>query len=957
MLTGTTKHGFTVIRTQPLPELDAVMYHMRHERTRLELVWIKRDEANRTFGIAFPTLPEDDTGVFHILEHSVLCGSELYQVKEPFVELMKTSMNTFLNAMTFPDKTYYPISSRNPKDFLNLMRVYLDAVFRPLIYNKSEIFRQEGWHYELGADGKLSRKGVVYNEMRGAFADADELEVDAIMRALYPDTPYRFVSGGDPEHIPELTYEKFLDYHRRFYSPSNGYVYLDGDVDIDTVLGILDDEYLSKCEPGERIPVPELQKPVRASEQRIVYELSAEENEADRYRLAWGRVVGEITDQERMTAMQVLCTVLCGSNQSVLTREMLAAGLGEAVSMMFWDGCAQPFVKLEVRNVTEANVEKAGEKLREVLGSLAENGLDRGELEAAMANLEFQLRERDYGYYPQGLGISFSVLDSWLRGGKPEALIEVGRLFDILRAKMDDGYFEELIRTVLLDNPHSCEVVMVPSHTVGEERRERDAKELERIAASWSKAERETIVSQQAALDAWQGSTDSPEALATLPRLELSDISPDPEPYPTQPDELGGVTLLRHELPASGISYVSLYFDITGLSGEEIAAVSFLSTLFGKVDTASHTAKELSRLLQLYCGNMSFGLNVYEQNTEKYSAKLTARVSAIEGNIDKALGLLAEILTSSRLDSEKEITDILRQRRTSMMQQLMNNGHVSALGRAASQLVTGAAVNEWANGYDYYCWLKRKNAEPDFAALSATLSAVAARVIGRCGLTVSVTGMHSAAVDEAIEALIAALPEGERVTGAGVAARGVRREGIEIPSDVGYAAMGGLSGEFDGHWQLAGRVVSLQYLWNAVRVQGGAYGTGMVTRVNGFDGCYSYRDPSAAKTLETYAKVPEFLHGFAESGADIDGLITGAISANEPLLTPRAKGEEADDLYFRGITYDMRRDRRAQILAGTCADLDAVAAKLERIFAHPGVSVLAPKAELERCALDEILTL
>ncbi len=373
MLSGTDKHGFAVLRSSPLPELEAVMHYMRHERTGLELVWIERAEANRTFGIAFPTLPEDDTGVFHILEHSVLCGSELYRVKEPFVELMKTSMNTFLNAMTFPDKTYYPISSRNSKDFINLMRVYLDAVFRPLIYEKSEIFRQEGWHYELAEDGTLSRKGVVYNEMRGAFADADELEEDAIMRALYPDTPYRFVSGGDPEHIPELTYERFLDFHRRFYSPSNAYVYLDGDVDIDEVLGILDGEYLSGFAAGERIPVPELQRPVRAGEQRVVYELPAEEDPHERYRLAWGRVAGEITDRVRMTAMQLLCNVLCGNNQSVLTREMLAAGLGEAVSMMLWDGCAQPFIKLEVRNISEDKLAQAGEKLRAVLGGLADN--------------------------------------------------------------------------------------------------------------------------------------------------------------------------------------------------------------------------------------------------------------------------------------------------------------------------------------------------------------------------------------------------------------------------------------------------------------------------------------------------------------------------------------------------------------------------------------------------------
>ena len=350
-------------------------------------------------------------------------------------------------------------------------------------------------------------------------------------------------------------------------------------------------------------------------------------------------------------------------------------------------------------------------------------------------------------------------------------------------------------------------------------------------------------------------------------------------------------------------------------------------------------------------------MDVYERNAEEYCAKFTARVSAIESKIGKALELLGEVLTASRLDSEKEVTDILRQRRTSMMQQLMNNGHVSAIGRVSSQLAAGSAANEWANGYDYYCWLKRQNAALDFDALSDTLATLASRVIGRRGLTVSVTGMHSGAVDEAVSALLAVVPEGEGVSGPGVAPRGVRREGIEIPSDVGYAAMGALSGEFDGLWQLAGRVISLEYLWNAVRVQGGAYGTGMVTRVSGFDGCYSYRDPSAAGTLETYAGVPRFLRDFAANAADIDGLITGAISAGEPLLTPRAKGEEADDLYFRGITHEMRRTRRAQMLNSKSADLSGIADSLERIFTHPGVSVLAQRTELERCSLDEILSL
>ena len=307
MLTGCTIHGFTVIRTRPVKELGATLYQFRHNATGLEAVWLKRPEPNKTFGIAFKTLPEDDTGVFHILEHSVLCGSERYPVKEPFVELMKSSMNTFLNALTFSDRTFYPISSRNSADFMNLMRVYLDAVFRPLIYSRREIFEQEGWHYELSADGSPSFKGVVYNEMRGLFADADELECLAAQRALFPDTPYRFESGGDPEHIPELSYEGFIDAHRRFYSPTNAYVYLDGDLDIGAALALMDGEYLAGAERGERVPVPEAQKPVDAGSIEAVYELPADEDEAGRCRLMWGRVIGDIHEREKLAAAQVLC--------------------------------------------------------------------------------------------------------------------------------------------------------------------------------------------------------------------------------------------------------------------------------------------------------------------------------------------------------------------------------------------------------------------------------------------------------------------------------------------------------------------------------------------------------------------------------------------------------------------------------------------------------------------------
>lgn len=956
----TSPNGFTVLRKQPVGELDAVMYHMRHEKTGLELIWLARDEENKTFGIAFQTLPEDDTGVFHILEHSVLCGSDKYPLKEPFVELMKNSMNTFLNAMTFPDKTVYPISSRNDKDFLNLTRVYLDAVFHPLIYSKPEIFRQEGWHYEFDENGAPSYKGVVFNEMRGAFSDVDELAENAIMRALFPESTYRFVSGGDPEHIPDLTYEQFLDSHRRCYSPSNAYVFLDGDVDIDTVLGILDGEYLAGFEKSERLPAPAIQRPVTAEPRTVRFELAPEEDESNRYRLYWGKVVGDYSEREKLTAMQVLCTVLCGDNQAPLSRCILSQQLAEAVNMMVWDGSAQQWLKLEVRNVSRDNLQRVREAITGELERLSREGLDHGKLEAVMANLEFQMRERDYGSWPQGLMFGLNILDSWMRGGAPELNLEVGGLFDSLRSKMDEGYFEALIREAILDNPHSCEVVMEPSHTAGEERREAEADKLAAASAAWDEARRAELAALQESLTAWQESKDSADALAALPRLELSDISPEPEVFPTESGVISGVPLLRHEITSGGISYVTLYFDVTGLGEEEVSALSFLCRLLGKTATSKYSAEELSRRSQLLTGSMQFFVSSYEnrQKPGEYSLKLAASVSILEPKAREAMELLGEILTSTLFASEREALDILRQAKTRSFQQLITSGHSISLGRVAAQVTAGAVADERAGGYAYYQWLKNAETNWDWEAFSSQFAELYGRVVSRPSLTVSITGSRSVTVDAAVSALVESLPARGKISSGGLRPWDVRREGIEIPSDVCYASMGGaFAGPFSGRWQLAARVVSLGWLWNAVRVQGGAYGTGMVARDSLFTGCYSYRDPDGAKSLENYLKSPGFLAEFAARGESLDGFIIGAVSDSEPLLTPRSKGLSADTFYFRGLTHELRRAQRHELLEASSAGLDEIAGLLRAALENGGVCVLAPRAKLEACKLDEIMTL
>ena len=674
-----TVHGFIVEREVPLPELDAVMYQMKHEKTGLELVWISREEENKVFGIGFETLPWNDTGVFHILEHSVLCGSKNYPVKEPFVELLKNSMNTFLNAMTFPDKTFYPVASRNDKDFVNLMRVYLDAVFYPAVYTKPEIFYQEGWHYELDSEGKPSYKGVVFNEMKGAFADADELMDMTINRALFPDTPYRYVSGGDPTKIPDLTYEEFIESHKQFYSPSNAYVYLDGAMDIDAILGIINDEYLSSFEQTKRMDPPTLQSAVDAGEQQIEYEIGAGENEDGKIHLSWGRVIGTYAEREKLTAMQILSDVLTGNNQAPLTKAVLEDGLAETMRLYTIDGVANPWVKIEARNVKKENCKQVEKRIFDTLNALANGGLDHEKLEASMANLEFQMRERDYGSYPQGLILGMQVFDSWLYGGAPEANLQIGDLFVHLREKMKQGYFEHLIREELLENPHRCKVALIPSKTAGEARRAKEAKRIEDESAMWSDKTREEIIAKQERLEAWQNSEDTPEQLAALPHLELSDLSRTPQEQPIEELVIDGQKVLVHRVNSSGIAYITLYFDENHYTEAELPALGLLCRLFGNLETTQSSVEELNNRVRLLCGSMTFFISTFniKDDSSCCTVKLCASFSTLESNVDQAVSLAAEILTQTRFDtanSEKAVLDLLRQIKMGCFEQTVMGG-------------------------------------------------------------------------------------------------------------------------------------------------------------------------------------------------------------------------------------------------------------------------------------------
>ncbi len=954
----TTKHGFFTKSTCKLEELDAVLHEMEHEKSGAHLVWLERPDENKTFGIAFRTIPWNDTGVFHILEHSVLCGSDKYPVREPFVELLKGSLNTFLNAMTFPDKTFYPVSSRNDKDFLNLTQVYLDAVFHPLIYSKPEIFAQEGWHYEFDEEGNPSYKGVVFNEMKGAFASADELLQNELNRRLFPDNCYRYVSGGDPAHIPELSYQEFVNGHRKFYHPSNSYIFLDGEVNLDETLALID-EYLREYSRSEELPQFDFQAPVHGGVGRISYELGPDEAAENRCRVGYGYVIGSYQDRETLVAMQVLCDVLAGSNHAPLTRRILTEGIAENVDVTVLDEVLQPWVAIDVQNLEEADLPRVGEILREELSRLAGEGLDHRQLEASLSNYEFKLRERDYGTMPRGLILGMEVLGSWLYGGQPESNLVIGDLFRSLREKMKSGFFEELIRRVFLENPHCCEVRLIPSHTLGDENRAAEAARLNAQRAQWSEAERAELLAQQKRLEAWQSTPDTPEQLATIPHVTLDEIPAEPEAVPMEVEQIRGVTVLKHPINTSGIVYISLYFDLDGLDAEQLSCASFLCRLLGNLETEHYACEPLQNELRLLFGNLSFAVSAYSGVNQPDACKVRLRISGsmLESKLADAIELLVEVASRTSFGNRGLILELLRQQKTGLNQQIVMSGSSYAMNRIAAGVNAASAAEEYLGGISYYRWLKvqEEALQRGENTLLEELEKLYRGAISADRMTVGVTGTMENGAELVTELLLDKLPVTAALTDGENQIRpwGLRTEGFVVPADVSFAALGGslvpYGGGYSGPMQLTCRVATLEYLWNMIRVQGGAYGTGLALRDDGFACCYSYRDPNGKRSLDCYQQTAPFLRDFFGRTEDLTSHVIGAISDSSPLMTPRVQGLVADVWYWKGVTYEERRANRRALLSAKPEELAALCGSLEQALANGGICIIGSEKQVKAC--------
>lgn len=949
--------GFTVTRIREEKELGGRLVEMIHDKTGAELCWVDNKALNKTFCIGFKTLPENSTGVFHILEHSVLCGSDKYPVKEPFVELLKSSMNTFLNAMTFPDKTIYPVSSRNKRDFLNLTSVYLDAVFAPALKHNPNVFRQEGIHTEFDEEGNPSYKGVVFNEMKGAMSDVAGRTEYALQELLYPDTCYRFNSGGDPEVIPDLTYEQYVATYNTFYHPSNSRISLDGDVPLEETLEMIN-SYLEKYERSVTKHEIEMQTPA-ARESSAYYEIAEGEDNGKKTILVLAKIIGTWEERVKLLAAQVLADVLADTNESPLKRAVLSTGLAEDFEIEVMDGIAQPFISMTARNIKNEDSKKIRSIINETVKKIITEGIDKKSLTASINRLAYSVKQLPE---PQGVYRAIAVQNSWLYDGDPMMYLVFDEAIKELRKMAEGSGFEKLLSELLENDAELSELHMLPSATFGNELREKEEARLAKETSALTDAQKQEIKEQLESLDRWQTEPDSPEAAATLPTLPLSEVSDKPELTETTEKTENGVKILYHPVQAHGIVYLTMYFPITNLTLDEITKLAILPYLYGELPTKNYSTLELQQQIKTYIGSLHFRLNVLGRADNQETCTPVFKVTAgmLEENLSQAKALIAEILLNTELNHPDKIKEIVTQEDEIWRQEAIGNGHTLGISAVSAHYTAKDAVMEAISGYSAINYLHKfaKGFDEMISDFLKTADRVVTEALIRPGLIVSVTSTSEADFAD----LFAALPEGKALPKEAEYKTALPEKlGISVPGQVSYAVKGyhlcELGQKIDGAYKVADNILTFCYLWNLIRVQGGAYGTGMRVAPGGRMFCYSYRDPSPARSLGIYDTLSDCIKDFCDGDEELDKLIISAIGNTEPLRTPASQGAAADDFYFTGITDEAQIKIRKEMLATDREKLLSLCGTLDKLAENGAICVVGHEAALKECGGLEIVEL
>lgn len=926
--------AYEVVERRKIEDINSMGYILKHKKSGARIVVCENDDRNKVFYIGFRTPPKDSTGVAHILEHSVLCGSKNFPAKDPFVELAKGSLNTFLNAMTYPDKTVYPVASCNDQDFKNLMHVYMDAVLYPNIYQEEKIFRQEGWHYEMeNADAPLTINGVVYNEMKGAFSSPDDVLDREIFNSLYPDTAYGVESGGAPEDIPKLTYEEFLDFHKQYYHPSNSYIFLYGDADMEERLRWLDETYLSAYDTISVDSFPGKQK---AFDGKVMlkkeFPISEEESEEDNTYLSYNVMVGDVLDRELYQAFQVIDYAIAGAPGTPVKQALIDAGIGTDVYSVYENGIYQPYYSIIAKNANAEDEAEFISIIEEQFARIVKDGFDKNALLAGLNSLEFRHREADYGTNPKGLMYGLAILDSWLYDDcAPFLHIEANGTFAALREKIDDGYFEALVEKYLIENPHKTILTVVPKRGLTAQKDAETAKKMEEYKASLSEKEKADIIDAAKALKQYQGTPDTKEVLRCIPRLKREDISKKAEPLTNDLITVDGVKTLYHNVVTNGIAYIGLLFDLKEVPAGLYPYVGLLKAVLGYVDTASYSYEQLGYEINKQTGSLYSTVHQMTKNgdIEEIAAYYEIKMSTMYSNINAGLELVREILFSSVIEDEKRLKEIIGEIKSRMQARFMSAGHSIAAGRALAYASVYGAMSDDIAGLGFYQFIEKAEAgfEQNKSEIIKNLRLVMGYIFRKENLLIDLIGTDEARdlLSGKIAPLLQQFSQEKLPVRKDTLAVQKKNEGLTTSAQVQYVCRAGNYRQhgldYVGTLRLLKTILGYEYLWNEVRVKGGAYGCMSSYGRNGEAYFVSYRDPNLEHTIDVYEKAADFVRGFEADEEVMTKYIIGTISELDIPLTPRTRGARSMYAYLSNLSYEEMQRERDEILTASEADV------------------------------------
>lgn len=954
---------YEILDEHRVEDVQSDGFILRHKKSGARIAILSNNDDNKVFYIGFRTPPEDETGVPHIIEHTTLCGSKKFPVKDPFIELAKGSLNTFLNAMTYPDKTVYPVASCNDQDFKNLMDVYLDAVFNPNITKYEEIFKQEGWHYELtGKDDELKINGVVYNEMKGAYSSPDEVLSSQIYRSLFPDNTYSKDSGGNPEYIPKLTYEAYLDFYHKYYHPSNSYIYLYGDMDVVERLEWLDKEYLSLYDYKK--VNSEINKQPAFDEIKNVeaqYSITMDDSQENKTYLSYNRVVGDSLDEMLYQAFDVLDYALVSSPGAPVKQALIDAGIGDDVYGSYDAGILQPVFSFVAKNANASQADEFESIIESTLKEVVKTGINKEALLAGINSSEFKFREADFGQFPKGLLFGLNCLDSWLFDDmKPFIHLECLGTFAKLRKAVDTDYFEKLIQEYLLDNTHGSSVTVKPKRGLGNEREEALAKELSDYKASLSDEEIKKLIEDTEHLKKYQEEPSSDEDLRKLPMLTRADMKKNAMPFSNIEDELLDVKVVRHDIESNGIDYISFLFDAGDFAQSELGYLGFFTNALGLVSTEKYSYTDLANATNIYTGGISTGTASHPdiKDRNNFVFKFEVKLKVLEKNLDKALELMEQMLLSSDFTDTKRLGELIAQIKARLQANLSSSGHLVAAMRSMSSFSRYALYQDELKGIAFYrsiCRIEKELSESP-KSVSDKLAAIAKKLFARNRMLISFTGNNEAYCNAkpSLEKVIAGFDKMSAVGNQAEVHFNTAKEAFIDASQIQYVAKTGdfiCEGyEYTGALRLLRIILSYDYLWINVRVKGGAYGCMNTFLRSGESYFVSYRDPNLSDTLDVYDRIPEYIKSFSPDERDMTKYIIGTFSALDTPMNPEAKGSRSLSAYLEGITYEQIQKERNEILNAQPEDIRRLADLVEAVLKKDSICVIGNENMIKESA-------